>query len=157
MKNYKNYLAGLLLVVAGTPSDLLSQDGMDYSGPFFQRYSSLRQFGGFFGQFISNEKALAVYNSPTLLPSSQLEVNSTTNYTPFLHPNLGGDRGLVFRTVAPAGFTQQWEMYRDNTLLMGRLFNLNGTDDYTLEALDSECIYIPNFSSLKFAKIKNLS
>ena len=48
-------------------------------------------------------------------------------------------------------------MYRDNTLLMGRLFNLNGTDDYTLEALDSECIYILNFSSLKFAKIKNLS
>ena len=134
MKNYKNYLAGLLLMI-GIPIELLAQNGMDYSGPLFQRYASLRESGGgFFGPILNNEKALAVYNSQTLLPSSQLEVNSTTNYTPFLHPNLGGDRGLVFRSVAPSGFTQQWEMYRDNTLLMGRLFNLNGTDDYTLEA-----------------------
>ncbi len=82
-----------------------------------------------------------------------LEINITPAYTPFPHPNF--TRGDVFRTVAPAGFTQQWEMYRDNTLLMGRLFNLNGTDDYTLEALDSEYTYILNFNSLNFAKTNN--
>jgi hypothetical protein len=52
---------------------------------------------------------------------------------PFLHPNLGGDRGLVFRSVAPAGFTQQWQMFRDNNQMF-RLFNPANSVNTVLEA-----------------------
>ncbi|MBL1179974.1 MAG: T9SS type A sorting domain-containing protein [Bacteroidetes bacterium] len=120
------------LVALLTIQETSAQNGMDYAvGPTIH-FSRLHKANIGFLQNIQNEKAMGVYNAD-ILPSSTLEINTTTNYLPFLHPNLGGDRGLVFRSVAPAGFTQQWQMFRDNNQMF-RLFNPANSVNTVLEA-----------------------
>lgn len=108
-----------------------AQNGMDRSGTGTGQYSRLHRAIIPLLENNQNEKALGVYTA-NQLPSSTLEINTTNAYLPFLHPNLAGDRGLVFRSVAPAGFTQQWQMFRDNNQIF-RLFNTQGTVNATLE------------------------
>ena len=123
------------IVTLLTIQEASAQLGMDNAGNPPAMYSRLRRAPLPFLQFQQNEKALGVYTSE-FNPSSTLEINTTTAYLPFLHPNLGGDRGLVFRSVAPAGFTQQWQMFRDNNQVF-RLFNTLGIDDVTLETVQN--------------------
>ncbi len=93
-----------------TLQETKAQDGMDRAGIGIGRYARLHRATLPFLENTQNEKAMGVYTEDQL-PSSTLEINTTTTYLPFLHPNLAGDRGLVFRSVAPAGFTQQWQMF----------------------------------------------
>lgn len=133
-------MIAVVFVALFTIQEILAQQGMDYAGGPTFRYARLRKT---VNQNSGNEKALGVYNAD-ILPSSTLEINTTTTYLPFLHPNLGGDRGLAFRSVAPAGFTQQWQMFRDNTQVF-RLFNTQNTDDITLEtSLNGNLIFHTN-------------
>src|SRR3989344_6978193 len=130
----------IVFVALFTIQETLAQQGMDYAGGPTFRYARLRKT---VNQNSGNEKAMGVYNAD-IFPSTTLDINTTTTYLPFLHPNLGGDRGLVFRSVAPAGFTQQWQMFRDNTQVF-RLFNTQNTDDITLEtSLNGNLIFHTN-------------
>ncbi|MBV6460748.1 MAG: hypothetical protein HJHJAOHD_00863 [Flavobacteriales bacterium] len=132
MKELLQIIVVLLCIMLLTTQETTAQNGMDIDGIAPAKYSRLHRATFPFQENNQNEKALGVY-SASQYPSSTLEINTTTNYLPFLHPNLGGDRGLVFRSVAPAGFTQQWQMFRDNNQMF-RLFNPANSVNTVLEA-----------------------
>ncbi len=90
--------------------DAIAQNGMDYAGIITAHYSRLRRVGPGSGSILNNELALGVYTAD-IYPKSLLEVNSNTNYLPFMHPNIV-TRGEVFRTDCPNTNTAFWRMYR---------------------------------------------
>ena len=126
------------LVVLLTVQETSAQQGMDYGGLGGFHYARLRRANSIFMENNNNEKAMGVYTNE-INPSSMLEVNTTNAYSPLIHPNLAGDRGLVFRTVAPVGFTQQWQMFRDNNQI-ARLFN-TANNNFQLEATQGNMLF----------------
>jgi len=107
--------------------DATAQFGMDYAGGPVTHFSRLRRHvgGGPMNQFLqnqNNEKALGVYTAE-VFPSSMLEVNTTTLYTPFFHNNIA-NRGEVFRTACPTADAPFWRMFRDSTERF-RIYNPN--------------------------------
>jgi len=110
---------------------IIAQNGTERIGINFRKYSKLTDIGNNpLIQNMKNAKALGVYTENEY-PSSMLEINTTTQYTKFFHPNIA-NRGEVFRTVGPANVANYWRFITGATE-KAALFVPANSNDLTIQ------------------------
>ncbi|MEA3447383.1 MAG: tail fiber domain-containing protein, partial [Bacteroidota bacterium] len=122
----------MVILMCFSVSTMAQQNGTERLGINTHKYSRLKTQGNNpLVQNFFNSKSLGVYTSD-IYPKSMLEVNTTSDYTQFFHPDIA-NRGEVFRTVGPANVTNYWRMFTGNSE-KASLYVPAGSQDLIIES-----------------------